>query len=86
MTQYIPAAPSRRDIDLAVGILVGLLGYSEHQAFDELVRVVYRTGGGITDVARSLIAIAGGRHEDAPYRAEALEIWGDAVHSRSVMV
>ena len=80
------ATPTRHDIDIAVGILVGLLGYSEREAFEELVRAVHHTGGGIASVARSLIAIAGGRHGDgpqaAPYQAEALEIWGDALHNR----
>ena len=81
------ATPTRRDIDIAVGILVGVLGYSEREAFEELVRAVHQTGGGITSVARSLIAIAGGRRHDdgpqaAPYQAEALEIWGDALHNR----
>lgn len=83
---HLSAIPTRRDIDIAVGILVGVLGYSEREAFDELVRAVHQTGGGIISVARSLIAIAGGRHDAgsgaAPYQAEALEIWGDALHSR----
>ena len=58
----------------------------KREAFEELVRAVHHTGGGIASVARSLIAIAGGRHGDgpakaAPYQAEALEIWGDALHN-----
>lgn len=84
-----PAPPTRHDIDIAVGILVGLLGYSEREAFDELVGAVHQTGGGIVSVARSLIAIAGGRHDTgpgaAPYQSEALEIWGDALHNRTVL-
>jgi hypothetical protein len=92
VTQYSsarrPVPPTRRDIDIAVGILVGLLGYSEREAFDELVRAVHRTGGGIASIARSLIAVAGGRHDaipaTAPYQAEILEIWGNALDNRPV--
>ena len=69
--------PTRHDIDIAVGILVGLLGYSEREAFEGAgargapYRRWHRQG-----VARSPNAIAGGRHGDgpqaAPYQAEAL--------------
>ena len=47
--------PDRHDIDIAVGILVGLLSATPKRgAFEELVRAVHHTGGGIASVARSL--------------------------------
>ena len=69
-----------------VSELVAAARDGDRSAFEELVRAVHHTGGGIASVARSLIAIAGGRHGDgpqaAPFQAEALEIWGDALHNR----
>jgi len=51
---------SRRVIDVAVGILVGLRGCSDQQAFEELVRVVNQTGIGIGSLAAGLVALASG--------------------------
>ena len=45
---------SRRVIDVAIGILVGLRGCSDQAAFDELVRVVHQTGIGIGRLAADL--------------------------------
>jgi hypothetical protein len=42
---------SRRVIDVAIGILIGLRGCSDIEAFDELVRVVHQTGVGIGRLA-----------------------------------
>ncbi len=78
--------PSRRDIDVATGILIGLRGYSERDAFDELVAATHRTGAGIASIARSLIAIARGRSDSTPVHDAALRLWGDAFTGRSVYV
>ena len=51
---------SRRVIDVAVGILVGLRGCTDKEAFDELVRVVHQTGIGIGSLAAGLVALASG--------------------------
>jgi hypothetical protein len=51
---------SRRVIDVAVGILVGLRGCSEREAFEELGRVVHQTGIGIGSLASGLVALARG--------------------------
>lgn len=75
---------SRRDIDVATGILIGLRGYSERDAFDELVSATHRTGAGITAVARSLIAVAGGRRDPGPVYEAALDLWGHALTGRAV--
>jgi AmiR/NasT family two-component response regulator len=51
---------SRRVIDVAIGILVGLRGCSQREAFEELVRVVNRSGVGIGSIAGGLVALASG--------------------------
>ena len=51
---------SRRVIDVAIGILVGLRGCSDREAFDELVQVVHQTGIGIGRLAAGLVALASG--------------------------
>lgn len=68
---------SRRTVDVAVGILVGLRGYSAREAFHELVDVVNRTGLGIFGVAASLTAIATG--SSSADDSEAFNAWGDLI-------
>ncbi|OBF25666.1 histidine kinase [Mycobacterium sp. ACS1612] len=68
---------SRRVIDVATGILVGLRGCSDHEAFDELVRVVHETGVGIGRLASGLVALAGGTA--TAEHAEAFAVWGELV-------
>jgi AmiR/NasT family two-component response regulator len=65
---------SRKAIDVAVGILVGLRGYSEREAFDELARVVRETGIGLSSTATALVALATG--SSTPDHAEAFTAWG----------
>jgi hypothetical protein len=72
-------ATSRRVIDIAIGILVGLRGCTERQAFDELVGVVRQTGLGIGRVAGGLVALAGG--SASADDAEAFTVWGELIRS-----
>jgi hypothetical protein len=71
---------SRRIIDVATGILVGLRGCSDHEAFDELVRVVHETGVGIGRLASGLVALASGTA--TAEHAEAFAVWGELVRRR----
>lgn len=66
---------SRRIIDVAVGVLVGLQGCSEGEAFDELVDVVKQTGVGIGTTAAALVALAGGH--PSPQHTETCVAWGE---------
>jgi hypothetical protein len=68
---------SRRVIDMAIGILVGLRGCSDHEAFDELVRVVHQTGVGIGRLAGGLVAVASG--SASAEHAEAFTAWGELI-------
>jgi hypothetical protein len=68
---------SRRVIDVATGILVALRGCSDHEAFDELVRVVHETGIGIGRLASGLVALASG--STTAEHAEAFAVWGELV-------
>jgi hypothetical protein len=77
---------SRRVIDIAVGVLVGLRGYTEGKAFDELVEAVHSTGIGVGSLAAALIALVGGRSDKTPYQAEALDFWGEIVTDRAIEV
>ena len=62
---------------MATGILVGLRGCSDHEAFDELVRVVHDTGVGIGRLAAGLVALASG--STTAEHAEAFAAWGELV-------
>ena len=68
---------SRRVIDVATGILVGLRGCSEREAFDELVGVVHQTGIGIGSLASGLVALAAG--SSSADHAEAFTAWDDTI-------
>ncbi|MGU3499695.1 ANTAR domain-containing protein [Mycobacterium sp. C31M] len=80
MSYRAGAHTSRREIDVAVGILVGLRGCSERAAFDELVGVVRDTGIGIGAIATGLAALAGGGSSAG--HDEAFAAWGDLVARR----
>lgn len=68
---------SRRVIDVAIGILVGLRGCSQREAFEELVRVVNQTGVGIGSIASGLVALASG--SSSAGHAEAFTAWGELI-------
>lgn len=75
---------SRRVIDLAIGVLVGLRGCSEREAFAELVAVVQHTGVGLVSIARALVAIAGPSSDSVPHQAAAFDAWADLLAARAV--
>jgi len=77
MSHRVGDDTSRRVIDVATGILVGLRGCSDHEAFDELVRVVHETGVGIGRLAAGLVALASG--STTAEHAEAFAVWGELV-------
>ena len=77
MDSRITDVTSRRVIDIAIGILVGLRGCTERQAFDELVAVVKETGLGIGRVAGGLVALAGG--SPTAEQAEVYTAWGELI-------
>lgn len=68
---------SRKVIDLATGILVGLRCCSPREAFDELVGVMNETGVGIGSLASGLVALACGGSSAG--HTEAFAAWGDLV-------
>lgn len=68
---------SRKAIDIAIGILVGLRDCPPEDAFAELARVVYQTGIGISSIAAGLVALASG--SSAADHAEAFNAWGELI-------
>jgi hypothetical protein len=74
-TRYRGDESLRRVIDVAVGILVGLRGYSDREAFDEIVRVVNQMGIGIGSLAAGPVALASG--SSSAGHAEAFTAWGE---------
>ncbi|MBO0680828.1 ANTAR domain-containing protein [Mycolicibacterium sp. S2-37] len=59
---------SRRDIDLAIGALIGIRRCSEREAFDAIVDAVHATGIGLGEVSHALVALVSGATEatDSP--------------------
>ena len=74
-----PDETSRKVIDVAIGILVGLRGCSQREAFDELVRVVRQTGIGIGSIATGLVGLASG--SSSAEHAEAFNAWGELIRN-----
>jgi hypothetical protein len=74
---------SRRVIDVAIGILVGLRGCSDREAFDELVSVVNQTGIGIARLAAGLVALASG--SSLADDAEVFTVWGELIERGRAM-
>lgn len=78
-TTYRGKDTSRKVIDQAIGILVGLRGCSPDDAFAELVRVVHRTGIGVGSLAGALVAVASGNSGSSAEHIEAFNAWGELV-------
>jgi len=74
-----PSDRSRKVIDTAIGVLVGLRGCSPDDAFAELARVVNQTGIGIGigTIASGLVALASG--SSSAEHAEAFSAWGELI-------
>lgn len=73
---------SRRVIDLAIGVLMGLRGCSEREAFDDLVNAVHETGIGPAGLATALRHLVGGNGDGVPHQSEATLVWGHLLASR----
>lgn len=76
---HFSEASSRRPIDVAVGVLVGLRHCTEGEAFEEIAHSVHATGIGLGSLARALVAVASRTADPVPHYAVALELWGDLV-------
>jgi len=73
---------SRKVIDTAIGVLVGLRGSSPAEAFAELVQVTRQTGIGIGSIASGLVAVASGT--SSADNAEAFNVWGELIRGGRV--
>ena len=82
MSYRVGDESSRRVIDMAIGILVGLRGCTDQEAFEELVRVVHQTGVGIGRLAGGLVAVASG--SASAEHAEAFTAWGELIPRQRV--
>ena len=76
-------ASSRTVIDVAIGVLVGLLRCSERQAFNEIAAAVDETGVGLASMCRALIALASGTTDSFDHSTEVINLWGQLVAGRS---
>ncbi|HTI76338.1 MAG TPA: ANTAR domain-containing protein [Mycobacterium sp.] len=70
---------SRREIDMAIGVLVGLRHCSERQAFDEIAAAVNQTGMSLGRLCRALVELASGTGESVDDSSAVIAIWGDLV-------
>jgi hypothetical protein len=73
---------SRKVIDTAIGVLVGLRGCSPAEAFTELVQVTRQTGIGIGSIASGLVAVASGT--SSADNVEAFNVWGELIRRERV--
>lgn len=68
---------SRKVIDTAIGVLVGLRGCPPAEAFTELVQVSRQTGIGIGIIAGGLVAVASGT--SSADNVDAFNVWGELI-------
>ena len=71
-----PDIGSRKIIDTAIGVLVGLHRCSPQEAFAELAHAVHDTGISLGTLASALVSLAGGDTEPFPHRDVAVGRWG----------
>jgi hypothetical protein len=74
-----PEFGSRKMIDVAIGVLVGLRGCSPEAAFDDLATAVHDTGIGLGTLASALVRLASGAGEPFPHRDVVAGRWGTLV-------
>ncbi|HUO38537.1 MAG TPA: ANTAR domain-containing protein [Mycobacterium sp.] len=69
-------ASSRQIIDVAIGVLIGLRGCSQREAFGELADAVRSSGTGLSATAQALVALASGTLAPSQHGQEAIRRWG----------
>lgn len=74
--------PSRHDIDLAIGILIGLRQCTEDQAFREIAAAVTDTGLSLGTICRGLVRLASGSGDAFDHRQDVVRIWGELTRRR----
>jgi ANTAR domain-containing protein len=70
---------SRREIDMAIGILMGLRHCCERQAFDAIATAVRETGMSLGSLCRGLVEMAGGASASADIDPRVRAVWRDLV-------
>lgn len=55
---HLDERPPRKQIDMAIGVLIGLRHCSERQAFADIAAAVHQTGIGLGVVSNALVALA----------------------------
>lgn len=74
---------SRREIDMAIGVLMGLRHCSERQAFDEIAAAVGQTGMTLGGICRGLVQLASAATASAGVDSRVIAVWGDLVTARN---
>ena len=77
-----PATPSRREIDMAIGVLIGLRQCSERQAFSEIAAAVSETGVSLGAICRGLVELASGTNASFDHSPEVLTVWRELISGR----
>jgi hypothetical protein len=72
-----PQLESRTVIDVAVGILVGVRGCSQHDAFSEIAQKVHQSGVPLSRVAAALVAMASPSDRLSREDAARQHLWGE---------
>lgn len=76
---------SRKQIEVAIGVLMGLRGCSPDEAVKDFLDAVHETGVSPGDLGRAMIDLASGQ-EPLSHRAEALQRWGHLLAQRGRIV
>ena len=76
------AAPSRREIDMAIGVLIGLRQCSERQAFGEIAAAARETGVSLGTICRGLVELASGTKGSFDHSPVVIQVWGELIGGR----
>jgi pimeloyl-ACP methyl ester carboxylesterase len=75
---------TRREIEVAIGVLMGLRGCSHREAVNEYLDAVHETGTRAPELGRALVDLANGDESSSPHRTEAQRRWGHLVTLRGL--
>ena len=73
---------SRKELDWAIGALMGLRGCSEREAFQQIADAAHQTGISLGAHARALLALVRRSSEETP-SSEALSYWRPLIQQSS---
>lgn len=81
---FIEHLESRQQIEVGIGVLMGLRGCSQTEAASDFTSAVHETGIAHNDLGRALAGLASGNDASSPHLEQARHRWGHLLALRGL--